>query len=303
MIIYYMNIRNFDLNLLVVFRTLFEERNVTKASKKIGITQPAMSNALNRLRYLVKDELFIRGPKGMRPTPRAMELSLPIKTALNNLELSLSSINFNPQTTGKLFRIAISDDVAPLILPNLVNFLERQSPDSSLCIRSEQGLEAIKLLDSNEIDFAIGRFEMAASRFGCMNLFTENYVCMMRKSHKLATEDKLSIDQYLSSKHLRVAPMDAPVAPIDRSLSQLDLERKIFLRIDLITMAPFVLKNSDVILTLPSKTAQRMAKNYNFAISELPIELDERHTKLLWHKELTNHPSFVWIRNQIITDK
>ena len=80
-----MNIKNFDLNLLLVFRTVFEEKNVTKASKKLGITQPAMSNALNRLRYLVKDELFIRGPRGMRPTQRAMDLSLPITNALNNL--------------------------------------------------------------------------------------------------------------------------------------------------------------------------------------------------------------------------
>ena len=85
--IHFMNIRNFDLNLLIVFKTLFDERNVTRASKKIGITQPAMSNALNRLRYLVKDELFIRGPKGMRPTPRAVELSIPVKGALATLNL------------------------------------------------------------------------------------------------------------------------------------------------------------------------------------------------------------------------
>ena len=98
-----MNIKNFDLNLLLVFKTLFEERNVTKASKKMGITQPAMSNALNRLRYLVKDDLFIRGPRGMRPTPRANDLSLPIQSALNNLEISLSSINFNPKTTKSFF--------------------------------------------------------------------------------------------------------------------------------------------------------------------------------------------------------
>ena len=121
-----MNIKNFDLNLLVVFKTLYEERNVTKASKKIGITQPAMSNALNRLRYLVKDELFIRGPKGMRPTPRANELASPIQTALNDLELSLSSINFDPKTTKKLYKISISDDVAPLILPNLINLKNRK---------------------------------------------------------------------------------------------------------------------------------------------------------------------------------
>ena len=145
-----MNIRNFDLNLLIVFKTLFEEKNVTKASKKMGITQPAMSNALNRLRYLVKDELFIRGPKGMRPTPRAKDLSLPIQTALNNLELSLSSINFNPKTTKKLFRISMSDDVAPIIIPNLVDFIEKNSPESSLSIRSEQGNDALKLLDNNE---------------------------------------------------------------------------------------------------------------------------------------------------------
>ena len=297
-----MNIKNFDLNLLVVFKTLYEERNVTKASKKIGITQPAMSNALNRLRYLVKDELFIRGPKGMRPTPRANELASPIQTALNNLELSLSSINFDPQTTKKLYKISISDDVAPLILPNLINFLEKESPNSSLRIRSEQGSEAIKLLDSNDIDFAIGRFEMVSTRFESVDLYTEKYVCMMNSDHPLAKDEKLSIAQYLSSKHLRVAPAGTPVAPIDRSLSQLNLEREIFARIDLVTMAPLILKNSDLILTLPSKTAQRMAKNYNFSIAELPIGLEQRQTKLLWHRELTNHPAYDWIKSQIRTE-
>ena len=294
-----MNIKNFDLNLLVVFKTLYEERNVTKASKKIGITQPAMSNALNRLRYLVKDELFIRGPKGMRPTPRANELASPIQTALNDLELSLSSINFDPKTTKKLYKISISDDVAPLILPNLINFLEKESPNSSLRIRSEQGSEAIKLLDSNDIDFAIGRFEMVSTRFESVDLYTEKYVCMMNSDHPLAEDEKLSIGQYLSSKHLRVAPAGTPVAPIDRSLSQLNLEREIFARIDLVTMAPLIIKNSDLILTLPSKTAQRMAKNYNFSIAELPIGLEQRQTKLLWHRELTNHPAYDWIKNQI----
>ena len=297
-----MNIKNFDLNLLVVFKTLYEERNVTKASKKIGITQPAMSNALNRLRYLVKDELFIRGPKGMRPTPRANELASPIQTALNNLELSLSSINFDPQTTKKLYKISISDDVAPLILPNLINFLEKESPNSSLRIRSEQGSEALKLLDSNDIDFAIGRFEMVSTRFESVDLYTEKYVCMMNSDHPLAKDEKLSIEQYLSSKHLRVAPAGTPVAPIDRSLSQLNLEREIFARIDLVTMAPLILKNSDLILTLPSKTAQRMAKNYNFSIAELPIGLEQRQTKLLWHRELTNHPAYDWIKSQIRTE-
>ncbi len=297
-----MNIKNFDLNLLVVFRTLFEERNVTKASIKIGITQPAMSNALNRLRYLVKDDLFIRGPKGMRPTPRARELALPIQSALNDLELSLSSISFDPQKTEKLFRISISDDVAPLILPNLVSFIENNSPNSSLRIRSEQGSEAMKLLDSNETDFAIGRFEMVHSRFGSIDLFNEKYVCMMKPSHKFANEEKLSIEQYLSIKHLRVAPAGAPAAPIDRSLSQLNLERNILVRIDLITLAPSIIDNSDLVLTLPSKTAQRISKNYGFVISDLPIDLEKRKTKLIWHKELANHPSFDWVRNKIVND-
>ena len=109
-------------------------------------------------------------------------------------------------------------------------------------------------------------------------------------------------DRYLSSKHLRVAPAGTPVAPVDRTLSQLNLEREIFARIDLITMAPLILKNSDLLLTLPSKTAQRMAKSYNFSISELPLDLEKRQTKLLWHKELTNHPAYEWIKKQIRTD-
>ena len=152
----------------------------------------------------------------MRPTQRAMDLSLPITNALNNLELALSSLNFTPETTKKLYRISITDDVAPLILPNLINFLEKKSPNSSLRIRSEQGNEALKLLDSNELDFAVGRFEIIPSRFGSIDLFIEKYVCIMRKDHPLADDEKLSIEQYLSAKHLRVAPSNAPAAPIDR---------------------------------------------------------------------------------------
>lgn len=293
-----MKINTFDLNLLVVFRALFEERNVTKASKKIGITQPAMSNALNRLRYLVKDELFIRGPKGMRPTPRAIELSVPIHSSLTNIELSLNSIDFNHNQTKKLFRISISDDIAPLILPNLIREMERISTNFSLCARSAQGTEAIKLLDKNEIDFSLGRFESVPNRFGMKVLFDEEYVCMMNNKHPLSDESKLSMDQYLSSNHLRVAPMDAPTSPIDRALDQLNLERKISVRVDLITMSPFILNNAEIILTLPSKTAKRIAKDNNFKVVDLPIELEKRQTKIIWHKELTNHPAYDWIKEK-----
>ena len=171
-----------------------------------------------------------------------------------------------------------------------------------MVIRSEQGIEAIKLLDNNEIDYAVGRFESVPKRFGSKNLFSEKYVCILKNNHKLASENKLSIEQYLKSRHLRVAPVSANVSPIDRALNQLDLERKIYIRIDLISLAPLFIKNTDLILTLPSKTAQRMAKNYGFSILELPIDLEIRHTKLLWHKELTNHPAFDWIKNQINVD-
>ncbi len=294
-----MNINSFDLNLLIIFRALFEEKNVTKASIKVGITQPAMSNALNRLRYLVKDELFIRGPKGMRPTQRAVELSGPIKLALSNIELSLSSANFDPLTSKKLFKFTISDDVAPLIIPNLISFLVKNSPNSSLCISSEQGEEAIKLIDSGEIDFSVGRFETVPSRLGFKILFNEEYVGMMNKKHTLSKEKQLSMEQYLSSKHLRVAPMKAQTSPIDRELSLLSLERDISVRIDLITLAPYILNNSELILTLPNKTAERLAKANNFAIVGLPLELEKRKTKMIWHKELTNHPVYDWIRDKI----
>ena len=295
-----MNINNFDLNLLIVFRTLFEERNVTKASRKVGITQPAMSNALNRLRYLIKDELFIRGPKGMRPTPRAMELSVPIQVALSNIEISLSDTSYNPSTSRKLFRLSISDDIAPLILPNLATYIEKYSPNSSICVRSDQGEEAVKLLDLNEIDFSIGKFDSVPNRFGVKVLFEEEFVCLMKSNHELSNEKKLSIDQYLSTKHLRVAPMDAPISPVDRALDQLNLERIISVRIDLITLSPFILKNTDLILTLPSRTAQRLAKTHNFSILELPLELEKRYTKLIWHKELTRHPAYDWLKDKII---
>ena len=250
----------------------------------------------------MKDELFIRGPKGMRPTPRAVELSLPIQIALSSLESTLTDIKFDPLSSRKLFRLAMSDDIGPLLLPNLVSFLEKNSPNSRLSVISDQGNDALKLLDFNEIDFAIGRFESIPSRFGSKVLFEERFLCMMRKEHQFSKEKKLSIDQYLASKHLRVAPTGAPISPVDRALNQLELERNISVRIDLITLSPNALKNSDLILTLPSKTAKRLANIYNFSLVELPLELEKRYTKIVWHKELTNHPAYDWIRERIMAE-
>ena len=165
--------------------------------------------------------------------------------------------------------------------------MEKQSPNSSLRIRSEQGAEALKLLDSNEIDFAIGRFEMVSSRFGSIELYTEKYVGMYDEFKAwLAKEAKLSIEQYLSSKHLRVAPAGTPVAPIDRTLNQLNLEREIFARIDLYNDGSINFEKFRSSFNASSKTAQRIAKNYNFSISELPLDLEKRQPNCYGIKSL-----------------
>jgi DNA-binding transcriptional LysR family regulator len=175
-----------DLNLLIVFDAVMQERNVTRAGGKIGLSQPAVSHALSRLRHMLKDELFIRTPDGMMPTPRAEQLAAPLRRALSDMQLALEPETFVPQEATRLFVLALNNYAAVILAPSLVTAVNSTAPGIRLDLRPTGMRDMPALLDRGEFDLAIGTFEDAGERFAAAPLLEDSFVVVMGRDHPAA---------------------------------------------------------------------------------------------------------------------
>jgi DNA-binding transcriptional LysR family regulator len=171
-----MNWRAFDLNLLVVFDAVMQDRSVTRAGRRIGLSQPAMSHALNRLRDFLKDELFVRTPTGMRPTPRAERLAALLRQALRQLQRALQPETFVPATADRRFSLAINNYAAVVVAPSLVTAVSTAAPSVHLDLRPSGTLDIIECLDRGDLDLAIGSLDRFGERFACTPLLEDEFV-------------------------------------------------------------------------------------------------------------------------------
>ncbi|MGB8275293.1 MAG: LysR family transcriptional regulator [Alphaproteobacteria bacterium] len=294
-----MNLAGVDLNLLLVFEALMRERNVTRAGQRIGMTQPAVSNALNRLRHVLKDDLFLRGPKGMRPTPRALELAGPVHQALESIEKVLAPAEFDPATATSTVRLAMNDYSASLILPPLAHLLDERAPNMNIRVFDSDDVDTFRLLDYNEIDLAIGYFTEHPDRFAGVPLFVETYVCVMRRGHPLA-RSQITLEEFVEAKHLQITLTGEATGLVDPLLKKRGLTRRIAMTANQFLVAPLIIQNSDMIMTLARRTALRYADANNLHFVPVPLEPDPIQLTLLWHKELSRHPAHEWLRAQLI---
>lgn len=300
-IIIFMNLAGIDLNLLLVFDAVMSERHVTRAGSKVGMSQPAMSNALNRLRHHLKDELFVRGPEGMRPTPRALELSGPIRAALESLEAALDPATFNPATANRMFTIGSTDLAVITLLPGVVTRLQNEAPGINICIVPSAG-RTFEMLDAQEIDFGISAFTAIPERFGSQPLIEDSYVLMMRKGHKLA-KGRLSLSKYAAARHMLMSPRGDPQGFVDRALLEHGRTRQIAMTLNNFSSAPALLAGSDLIMTLPKRIADTFAPLYGLATRPAPFSgpREFSSTTLVWHQRLASHAAHAWFR-QVLTE-
>src|SRR5256712_12854148 len=225
-----MNWRAFDLNLLVVFDGVMHERSVTRAGKRLGMSQPALSHALNRLRYLLKDQLFIRTPQGMVPTPRAEQLALPLRQALAEMQRALEPETFVAAQANRRFSIAINNYAAIVLAAPLVAAVAAAAPLVQLDLRPSGTLDVFDLLDSGELDVAIGTFEAVGERFGSTALLEDRFVAVMRRGHP-AGRSKLSAEAFGALAHVAISSSGDDIGFIDRSLATRGARRRIALRL------------------------------------------------------------------------
>lgn len=294
-----MNLAGFDLNLLLVFDAVMRERHVTRAGERIGLSQPAVSNALSRLRHHLGDELFVRGPEGMRPTPRALELAAPIRAALESLEATFDHREFEPATAQRAFSIGTNDYSVATLMPALMQRLEKEAPGITVRLIPSAG-RTYEMLDAQEIEFGISAFTDIPERFGALSLIDDTYVLLMRSGHPLATGD-LSLERYVAARHLLVSPRGDATGFVDRALAQRGLARQVTLTINNFSSAPALLAATDLIMACPRRIGEAYEKLHGLVMRDAVFAGPREYASavLVWHTRLASHPAHKWFRETI----
>ena len=292
-----MNLSKVDLNLFIVFDAIYTEANLTRAGQIVGITQPAVSNALARLRETFNDPLFVRTAQGMVPTPMAQNIIGPVRSALQLLRVSVQeSRTFTPQQANKTYRISMTDLTEAVILPPLFQRLRRLAPAVQIESFLSTRRETTKELAAGRLDFAVDAPLNTDTQVRHVKLMEDRYVCALRLGHPLAKE-KISLDEYLSLTHIQISSRRSGLGYVDLSLGKMGLQRKVALRSQHYMMASTVLQNTDMAMTVPERFARRHGLHY----VQLPVnDVPSLETHLYWHESTDQDPANRWMREQII---
>jgi DNA-binding transcriptional LysR family regulator len=294
-----MNWGAFDLNLLIVFDAVMQERSVTRAGRRIGLSQPAMSHALTRLRHTLKDELFIRAPDGMVPTPRAEALAQPLRDALSEMHLALEPAAFDPTLTDRRFVLAVNNYAALVLAPPLVTAVAAAAPSVRLDLRPSGTLNIDDQLDRGDLDLVIRSPQSPPERFATATLLEDPYVMVMRRGHP-AAQHKLSARAFADLPYLELSSTDRDTGFIDTWLAENGLARRIALRAPYLSAAAILIQ-SDMVMMLSRRAAQEFVRSHPFEIRDPPYDLPLVHTEMLWHRRLERSPAHRWLRTVILS--
>jgi DNA-binding transcriptional LysR family regulator len=290
-----MNLRAIDLNLLPVFEAVYIERNLTRASEVLHVTQPAVSNALSRLRVSLNDALFVRAGRGVLPTPAAQSLIGPVREALAKLRTSLDpQASFSPSTSERVFNIAVRDTAASAIVPMLANRLERAAPDVRIHCHLVERREIPAELATGRLDFAIDIPSLARPELDSVSLMSDRLVCILRRNHPACT-GKLTLRRFLGLRHIAVSSRRSGRTLIDEALSRVGEKLRPVMRLPHYQPAFHCVMSSDHALVAPASLAPR----YEVAVRELPLAAISLDLLLFWRREATEDPASRWMRAEV----
>ena len=300
-----MNIQELDLNLLYVFQALMTERSVTRAAARVGLSQPALSNALNRLRNQFSDRLFVSGRKTMVPTPRALEMAPHIDAALGHVQSTFRHQEFHPESSTRTFRIATTDEIELVLFPALTEALSAAAPGTTVNCARVQRISAVPQLElqSGTLDCAIGEFPDAApiesSRFA-KKLYERKYVCIARAGHP-SVGRRLTIAQFCKLNHVVTYYPGAGPGLIDRLLAQNGHRRPVKLSLPHFLTLPFVVAGSDLVATVPDLVARAVGEPLRLRIVPCPVRIPRIPVSLVWHMRTQEDAAHAWFRNLIVS--
>ncbi len=292
-----MNLRSIDLNLLVALDALLTERHVTKASERVGLSQPAMSSALNRLRGMFDDELLVRTATGMKATPRASELVEPLRQLLRQVERVLESdAGFDPERSQRTFTVRMSDILACLILPLLVAQRQEAARIGYNILHLPPAL-TVDALERDEIDIAISMGLDHSNAIRCESLLHDRMVCIMRKSHPAAGR-RFTLESFIAQEHVKVSMSPTDVRFVDDVLASRGHQRKIVLNVPHWLVVPHVLKKTELLAVIPGHLAQALMDD-GLRMEELPFQSVPFHWMMYWHRRYDQSKANRWLRDQV----
>ena len=301
-----MSFLTLDLNLLRVFDAVMTEQNLTRAASRLAMTQPAVSNAVKRLRDALGDELLIRTAHGVKPTTRAESLWPAVRRALADLEEAVAPRSFELAKANATFRMAMADATAGLLLPPLVRVIENDAPGIDIRMVPLTTREPRPMLLRGDIDLAIGFFPgVVAQMQGSTEtpirherLYAGHYVAVMRKHHRLA-DLELTLDRYCEANHLLVSFSGRARGLVDDALVSLNRERRILLTVNQFFTAGKVVAASDLLMVIPYHLIDATGMSKELIFKELPLKLPEVHIDMLWHERDARSPGHRWLRDQL----
>ena len=291
-----MKISAFDLNLFVIMNSIYTEGSLTKAAEVVGITQPAVSNALSRLREKFDDDLFVRTGSGMVPTQKTENI---IKDIQNALQLMQKSVNepdeFDPATSQKTFRISLGDINEGRILAILISKIEKLAPNIKLeCYYTARG-QVPHALATNELSFAVDPFIPNSKDTNSTKVFSDKFVIAHRANHPVSKITEITLDEALKLKYINISNRKRGASVVEMEMQKMQLQPEIALRAQHYLVTPEIVRSTDLCL-LCSET---FAKKHGLSYVNLPFDVPPLEQYLIWHKSDDNDGTHIWMRTLI----
>jgi len=294
-----MELQDIDLNLLVLFNQLLVERRVSKVAENLGLSQPAVSNSLARLRKLLGDDLFLRTPSGMQPTPFAEQLSESVSYALGMIHSALNQhITFDPLHSKRSFTIGMTDIGEIYFLPTLMDRLRQQAPGVSLSTVRNTAVNLKDEMEAGKVDLAVGLLPQLKAGFFQRRLFRQRYVCLFREGHRL-DKKKMSLAEFSAAEHLVVVSPGTGHGKVDELLDRSGIERNVRLTVPHYVAVGHILQTTDLVATVPERLAQRMTAPFGLTYLSHPAKLPEMAINVFWHAKYHRAPDSQWLRTLV----
>jgi len=294
-----MSFKNFDFNLLKVLDVLIAERNVTRAGEQLGRSQPAISNALRRLRVLLNDDLLVRGVNGMVLTPRAEAIRQPLREALASLEGGIfEEVIFDPAVATGVYRLSMPDRLTLAVVPPLLDRLQRLAPNMALQVLTADRQQALDLLDGDRIDLALGWLDEKPRHLDAEFLLDEDLYCVFRGGHPIL-KSKFNIKSVLSYPHLVVSATGRRIAIFDDLLSRHKLKRHALVAVSNFTAVPNMLARSNMIGVFTKLASEVFEKSFGLVKRRVPLNIGKIATNMVWHVRSNKDKKQLWLRQQI----
>jgi DNA-binding transcriptional LysR family regulator len=293
-----MNWNTFDLNLLVVFDAVMQEKNLTRAGQKLGLSQSAVSHALARLRHMLNDELFVRSSDGMLPTPRAERISGPIHEALQGVRVTLESDEFDAAQAARTFTIAANNYAALAVVPALVRRTARLAPQAVLEVRPIGMTPVLDQLDRGTVQLALATLIEGGERFKCASLLVDEFVALLSNDLPVAGETVLSIEQFARVPQIAVTSSDDDTRFVDEALAGYGLSRQIVTKVPLHSLWS-VLTGSGSLAVVARRVAADAVAFRPLTMRPLPFSSPQVSLSMIWHRRLDHDPAHRWLRTTL----